>query len=168
MKTCLVLLLVLPILCFAEPTEYVVKGYTVTQTIMLPVSPIKAFSVMTGDISGWWDHSFSDFPRKLYIEPNVGGGFYEMFDDSGHGVQHAVVTYADPGKRLRMEGPLGLAGRAITFVTTWDYEAVGDSTRVTCTVNMSGQVDAEKAAVVDGVWRHFLVEQLVPYVAKQR
>lgn len=148
---------------FANPTEFAVRGFTITQEVMLPVSPERAFELTTGDISGWWDHHFTDYPRKLYIEPRAGGGFYEMFDDSSHGAQHAVVTYADPGKRLRFEGPLGLAGRAVAVVTTWDYSALGDGTKLTCTVNLSGQIDADLAKVVEDVWHHFLVEKLLPW-----
>ena len=112
---------------FAEPAEFAVKGFTFTFDVTVPGSAEATFDLMTGDVSGWWDHHMSR------------------------------------GKRLRMEGPLGLAGRAFHMVTTWDYEAAGDSTRVTCTVNMSGQIDAEKAAVVEGVWKHFLIEQFKPW-----
>ena len=148
---------------FAEPAEFAVKGFTFTFDVTVPGSAEATFVLMTGDVSGWWDHHMSDQPKALYIEPKPGGGFYEIFDEAGHGVRHAEVTYAEQGKRLRMEGPLGLAGRAFHMVTTWDYEAAGDSTRVTCTVNMSGQIDAEKAAVVEGVWKHFLIEQFKPW-----
>ena len=152
----------------AEPTEFPVKGYVLNLDVMLPVAPEKAFDLTTGDISGWWDHHMSEHPKQLYIEPRPGGGFFEIFDDSGNGVRHAVVTCAERGKRLRFEGPLGMAGRAFTMVTTWDYEAAGDSTRLTCTVNMNGQIDADTAKLVEGVWRHFLIEQLQPWAAKNR
>ena len=152
----------------AAPTEFAARGFTFTFDVTLPVDAQTAFNSMTGDVSGWWDHTMSEHPKALHIEPKPGGGFYEIFDDAGNGVRHAEVTYAEPGKRLRMEGPLGLAGRAFTMVTTWDYEQVGDSTRVTCTVNMSGQIDTEMAAIVEGVWHHFLIEQLKPWVEKKR
>jgi len=53
------------------------------------------------------------------------------------------------------------------MVTTWDYEPVGDSTRVNCTVNISGQIDQEWERRVEGVWHHFLVEQLKPWVERR-
>jgi hypothetical protein len=168
MKSCVLFLLVASSLALADPTEFPVHGFTITQDVMLPVSPARAFDLMTGDISGWWDHHFAEHPKALYIEPKPGGGFFEIFDDAGHGVRHAVVTWADPGKHLRFEGPLGLAGRALTMVTTWDYAPVGDSTKITCTVNLSGQIDADFAKVVEGVWHHFLVEQLQPWVAAHK
>jgi hypothetical protein len=169
MKTFLfVCLLFTATILLGTPTEFAVKGFTITQELVLPVEANTAFAMMTGDIGGWWDHTFSEHPQALFIEPKAGGGFYEMFDDQGHGVRHASVTWAEPGKRLRFEGPLGLAGNAINMVTTWDYEAMGDSTHVICTVNLTGQVDADKAAIVESVWRHFLIEQLQPWVNKQK
>jgi hypothetical protein len=159
--------LILSGLALAEPEEFPVKGYSIRLNVVLPVPPDTAFGLMTGDISGWWDHHFSEYSKHLYIEPRPGGGFYEIFDNAAHGVRHAVVTWAEPGKHLRFEGPLGLAGSAITMVTTWDYEPVGDRTLLNCTVNLSGQINVESARKVEGVWHHFLIEQLKPWAEKR-
>ena len=168
--TILVVLCLMVSACLAQaaPVPFQAAGYTISVDVMLPVSPERAFDMMTSDIGGWWDHTVSDYPKRLYLEPRPGGGFYEIFDDAGNGVQHAVVTYAERGKRLRMEGPLGLAGQAIQMVTTWDYQAAGDSTRVLCTVNLSGQTDAAMAGTVDGVWQHLLIEQLKPWAEARK
>src|SRR5579863_7165429 len=76
-------------------------AFQVQQELMLPASPEAVYDAVTGDISGWWDHSFSAHPKKLYIEAKPGGGFYEIFNDSGDGALHATVIYAERGKRLR-------------------------------------------------------------------
>ncbi len=157
-------LAILPQPSSAQPTAFTPAGYTIEQEVLLPVSPGTAFDIMTGDITPWWDHSMSENPQAMYIEPSPGGSFMEIFDDNGNGVRHAVVTYADRGKLLRFEGPLGLSGRAITMVTTWEFAVIESGTRVSCTCNISGQIDDEWAAAVQGVWYHFLVEQLLPYV----
>jgi hypothetical protein len=125
----------------------------------------KIFDAITGDISGWWDHSFSDKPYRLFIEPKPGGGFYEIFNKEGEGVLHATVTAAVRGKLLRFVGPLGLAGRAIDMVTTYEFAAVGvDSTKLTLSVHAAGELDAGLGPIVRGVWKHFLVERFKPYV----
>jgi hypothetical protein len=141
-----------------------VRGCTFTMDVTLPVDPGTAFDVMTGDISGWWDHSFVENPRKLYIEPKPGGGFYEIFDDKGNGARHATIIYADRGKRLRFEGPLGLSGRAVTFVASFDFDKTDTGSVVKLTANMVGQFDDKLQSVVEDVWRHFLVDRLKPYV----
>jgi hypothetical protein len=119
---------------------------------------------MTGDVSGWWDHHLSDQPHALVIQPKATGGFFEIYDENGHGVKHADVTAADRGKLLRMVGPLGLAGNAVLLVSTLEYQPAGRGTTVHLTVNMSGQIDADIAAVVQKVWHHFLYDGLKVYI----
>lgn len=144
------------------------SGWTIACVLMLPGSPERAYDAATGDLKPWWDHTFHEAPQQLYIEPWAGGGFYETWNDQGEGVKHAGVTWAERGKRLRLEGPLGLAGNAITLVTTWDFAAQGDSTQLTCTANLSGAVPAGMEKAVDAVWHHFLVERLKPYMESGR
>ncbi|HEX5131322.1 MAG TPA: hypothetical protein VFX92_02415 [Candidatus Krumholzibacteria bacterium] len=134
-------------------------------SLTLPGTPDEIFGAITGDISGWWDHSFSGKPARLFIEPKVGGGFYEYFDDKGNGVRHATVTYVDRPKALRMEGPLGLAGNAFVGVYTYTFEALGaDSTTLKLDVQAAGHLEPGWDAVVERVWRHFLIEQFQPYI----
>ncbi len=128
-------------------------------------SPEAIYDGITGDISAWWDHSFSGHPLRIYIEPKPGGGFFEIFNEAGDGVLHATVIYAHRGKILRFEGPLGLAGRAIQNVVTYTFEKAGeDSTRLRLEVHMQGEIDERMAGVVEQVWRHFLIERFKPYV----
>ena len=150
----------------AELAAQTMSGWTVTHVVTLPGSPERAYDAATGDIAPWWDHTWKKEPKKLVIEPWAGGGFWEIWNDQGEGVRHAVVTWAERGKRLRFEGPLGLAGNGITLVTTWDFAAAagGDSTTLTCTSNLSGAVPPGLEKAVDGVWTHFLTARLKPYV----
>ncbi|HYM81929.1 MAG TPA: SRPBCC domain-containing protein [Candidatus Limnocylindria bacterium] len=136
--------------------------------ITVPGDPNATYDAMTGDISGWWDHTFSKQPARFFIEPKAGGGFYELFDAQGNGVQHGVVTWAERGKRLRFVGPLGLAGNAVDMVVTWDYAAAGDSTRVKLTCRAAGQIEKGWPELVERVWHHFLDERFKPYVEAKK
>jgi hypothetical protein len=78
------------------------------------------------------------------------------------------VIRAERGKHLRLDGPLGLSGHAITLVTTWDFAAKGDSTEIKCIANLSGAVPAGYEKAVDQVWQHFLVGRLKPYIESGR
>jgi len=139
-------------------------AFILTQTVMVPGTTEAAFDAFTGDVTPWWDHSFSGAPARMYIEPWPGGGFYEWFDDEGrNGVKHATVIFAKRGEMLRLDGPLGLSGRAVDFVTSLGFEAVEDSTRLTVTVHCSGEIDAQLANLVDGVWWHFIGERFKPW-----
>jgi uncharacterized protein YndB with AHSA1/START domain len=148
----------------AEVGEVTRGGFSVTHEVVVPVDPETAYDAFTGDVSAWWDHSFSEKPSKLYIEAKPGGGFYEIFDESGDGAKHAEVITAQRGKLLRLTGPLGLAGHAINFAHTFTFEPVEGGTKITLVLNAVGQVNDGWPEVVDRTWHHFLVEQFVPYV----
>jgi uncharacterized protein YndB with AHSA1/START domain len=147
----------------APPPRFI--DFTIDQELVLPGPPEEIWDAMTGDVSGWWDHSFSEKPKKLYIEAKPGGGFYEIFDDAGNGALHATVIYAHRGKRLRLNGPLGLSGMPVEMVYTLDFEAVdGGQTRIKLHVHGAGPIDTTTVDLVKKVWNHFLVEQFKPYI----
>ncbi|MCF8261687.1 MAG: hypothetical protein K9J12_12995 [Melioribacteraceae bacterium] len=139
--------------------------FSFEKSLTLPGNPDEIFDAATGDISGWWDHTFSGNPIKFYIDPKPGGGFYEIFDEEGNGVLHATVIGVDKGKFIRMEGPLGLAGMAIQMVFTYEFVSVGeDSTNFKVSVNASGQMTEGIDKIVEGVWDHFIFERFQPYI----
>jgi uncharacterized protein YndB with AHSA1/START domain len=167
MRTIFILILISAnIFAQDEPTQKVKYDvFSFGKEVILPGTPEVIFDAVTGDISGWWDHSFTDNPKKFYLEPKPGGGFWEIFDDEGNGVLHATVIYADRGKLLRFDGPFGLSGKAIQIVTTYQFEPVGiDSTLLKVSVHAAGEVDEGIPAIVERVWEHFIFEQLKPYI----
>jgi len=149
----------------AESQELRAGAFAVRHELVLPGTPEVIYDAITGDISGWWDHSFSGKPAKFFIEPKPGGCFCEIFDASGDGVKHAEVIIAQRGKLLRFDGPLGLSGKAIQFVHTYEFTPVGaDSTRLEISLRASGEYEEAWPATLDRVWHHFLFEQFKPYV----
>lgn len=151
--------------CEEEEKENESTYFKFRDQVTLPGSTVEIYDAITGDISGWWDHSFSENPYKFYIEAKPGGGFYEIFDESGDGVKHAEVTYAKRGEILRFEGPLGLSGKAVQMVTTYYFESVGaDSALLSYEVHGSGELDDKTPKIVEGVWKHFIFERFVPYI----
>lgn len=145
------------------------NAFAVEQKVLLPAPRTAVYDAMTGDISEWWDHSFSEKPYQLMIEPKPGGRFLELFNAQGDGALHATVIYADRGKILRFNGPLGLSGRAVTMVTTLSFEEHSpDSTQLSLSIHVAGEIDDQTAHLVDNVWHHFLVERFTPYVLSGR
>jgi hypothetical protein len=152
-------------LAFSENKPLQYGAFLVSHELTLPGNPEQIYDAISGDISGWWDHSFSESPKKFYIEAKPGGGFWEIFDDQGNGVKHATVIFAARGKYLRFDGPLGLSGRAIQVVTTYTFKPVGsDSTRLEVSVHAAGEMEEGVAETVDRVWHHFMFERFKPYV----
>jgi len=133
--------------------------------VTLPAPPDAIYDALTGDITGWWDHSFSEKPFRLFIEARPGGGFYEIFGPSEDGARHATVIYAERGKKLVFDGPLGLSGRAISMVTTYELAPSGKTaTTLTVSVHGSGEMDDKVPGVVENVWKHFILERFKPYI----
>ncbi len=115
------------------------------------------------EVDAWWDHRFSENPIRFYIDAQPGGGFYEIFDETGDGVRHAEVIFASRGETLRMRGPLGLSGYALDMVFTLQFTAEGPGTHVRLDVRGAGELEEGWAETVQRVWNHFLVERFKPY-----
>ena len=164
MRISALMFLLLPGLLCSETKELKTGAFQVTQEVILPAKPEAVYDAVTGDITGWWDHSFSGKPKQLFIEAKPGGGFWEIFNDAGDGVLHARVIYAERGKRLRFTGPLGFSGQAVDVVTTYDFLPDPAGTKLKLTCNVAGQITDGEDKMVDAVWHHFLVERLKPYI----
>jgi len=144
-------------------------SFTFTDTFTVHGAPGAVYDALTGDVTPWWDHSVSGHRKKMYIEAKPGGGFFEMMDDAGNGIRHAVVTYADRGKRLVMEGPLPFYGHPIDMLTMYELSPVHDRTQVVLTVRATGEIQPKWPARVEKTWRHFIYERFIPYWdAKER
>lgn len=161
-------LILLPLLiwgCSSKQQTDTSRTFSFEMNFSYPGDPVFVYDHLTGDISSWWDHSFSENPYKLFIEARPGGGFYEIFNESGDGVRHATVIYAERGHMLRMEGPLGLSGQALTLVCTYTLNAEdSESTLLTLNVNGAGDFSDDTPEIVRQVWEHFLWEQFKPYI----
>lgn len=148
----------------AEVKESKLRAFTIEQEVVLPGTPAELYDVVTGDISPWWDHHFTEKPKKFYIEPRPGGGFYEIFNDSGDGIEHARVIWAERGKRLRYTGPLVFSGSVADFAVTYELTADPGGTRLHLTANVAGQIPDGAEKSIEQVWHHFLFEGLKPYL----
>lgn len=144
-----------------------VSGFAVERAVVVGATPDAAFDAFTGDIRGWWDHSFSAQPHALVLEAKVGGSFYELFDDAGNGAQHARVTLVRRGEEIQFRGPLGFQALGVNMemVHRVRFEAEGEGkTRVSVSVRGVGEVQAGWPETVEKVWGHFLEERFQPFV----
>ncbi|MFZ5940110.1 MAG: hypothetical protein ACOYXB_06010 [Bacteroidota bacterium] len=154
--------------CNRTGNDNAYRQFIFTNEYRVPGSPTFVYDHFTGDISGWWDHSFSEKPFRLFIEARPGGGFYEYFDSTGNGVLHATVIAADRGRLLRLDGPLGLAGKALNLVCTMTFsEAAPDTTKLVLEVHGSGEIGEGIPEMVEQVWNHFVEERFIPYATEK-
>lgn len=76
--------------------------------VELPAPPGRVFQALTDEIDSWWSYRIVA-DSHMYLEPHVGGRFYEVFDKGG-GALYALVTYLKPDEEIRLTGSMGLAG----------------------------------------------------------
>ena len=148
-------------------TPFEPQGFRTQIVVEIAVPRETVFDTATGDVSPWWDHTFYPEPHALVIEPRAGGRFYEQFiEGERDGVIHADIISVYRPELLRMDGPLGLSGRAFQMVTTWTLNETEDGAGTVFTIDlaMAGEIDAETAAIVRQVWVHFIEGRLKPYM----
>ncbi len=92
----------------AEVTAAGSNGFSIHHSVALDVSAEEAYRAITEEVGKWWiaDHTWSGDSANLSIEARAGGCFCEALPGGGS-MQHMQVTWAQPGKELRMTGGLG-------------------------------------------------------------
>lgn len=139
-------------------------GFRFETATRVPLAPAEAFRAFTEDVGTWWDHTFSGESSNLEIDARPGGAFWEWFDEARtSGLEHARVTWCEPGAKLVMRGPLGFHGMAVDGVYALTFTPDGDGTTVAVDVHGSGEYGPSDGAIVERVWQHFLDEAYRPY-----
>ena len=91
----------------AEVVQATSAGFEVRQTMSVDAPIDRVWTTVTVP-ARWWskDHTYSDDPANLSLEPRPGGCFCEKLPNGG-GVEHLHVVYAQPPQMIRMTGALG-------------------------------------------------------------
>lgn len=130
-------------------------GFTVENSVIVPVDPKTAWAAFVDHVDAWWpkDHSWFGKAGKFTIEPRAGGCFCETAGDKQ--ALHMLVTFVDPAVLMRMSGGLGpLAGMGLTGTLDWKFEQVKEGTKITMHYVAGGYTttDLKKfVAIVDQV-----------------
>lgn len=130
-------------------------GFTVENTVVVPVDAEAAWRGLVGDVDRWWpkDHTWWGAASRLSIDARAGGCFCEI--GGARQAQHMVVAYVDPQRLLRMTGGLGpLQGMGLHGALEWRLAPAEGGTRITLHYRVGGYTpdDLSKfAPVVDRV-----------------
>jgi uncharacterized protein YndB with AHSA1/START domain len=131
------------------------SGFTIENSVEVPVAAEIAWQALVGDVDLWWpkEHSWWGQASKLTIDARVGGCFCEIAE--GRQAQHMQVVLADPPKLLRMSGGLGpLQGMGLSGTLEWRLSPIDGGTRIVLWYRAGGYApdDLSKLApVVDHV-----------------
>jgi uncharacterized protein YndB with AHSA1/START domain len=133
-----------------QPTLFVIES-TATST----ATPADVYTALTNP-ARWWHprHTWSGEAKNLAMDARAGGCYCETLPGGGS-VQHSRVVWAEPGRKLKLEGAFGpLQDMAVDALLTFTLEPAGTGTKITLSFRASGQFTMETvklAPVVDQV-----------------
>lgn len=141
----------------AEIRDAKPEGFTLENSITVPVDAKSAWRALVDDVGRWWpkDHTWWGDKSKLTIDARAGGCFCEI--DGKHQAQHMLVVMSNPPELLRMRGALGpLQGMGLDGVLEFRLAPAegGEGTNITMFFRIGGYTpdDLSKfAPVVDSV-----------------
>jgi hypothetical protein len=108
------------------------SGFTVENTVVVPVDTTTAWNALVDDVDRWWpkDHSWFGKDGKFTIDPVAGGCFCERA--GARQALHMTISFVAPGEHLRMLGGLGpLQGMGLGGALDWEFAKVPEGTRIT-------------------------------------
>ena len=142
----------------AEVRDSSASGFTVENSIEVPVDTDAAWSALVRDVDRWWprDHTWWGSESGLRIDAVAGGCFCEVA--GARQARHMEVVFVEPGKLLRMTGGLGpLQGMGVQGVLEFrlsDADVSPGHTRLTLFYRAGGYTPDDLGAlapVVDKV-----------------
>jgi hypothetical protein len=72
------------------------------------------------EVNAWWRANLREGSLGVFIEPWVGGRFWQKFDADGHGVLYGSVSYILPPRAIHFTNAFGMAGVSI-WTNTWRF-----------------------------------------------
>ena len=97
------------------------------QEIWIAASPEVVWRKGLHEVNTWWKANLKPGSLGVFLEPWVGGRFWQKFDEDGHGVLYGTVAYLNPPKALHIVTAFGRAGAAV-WTNTWRFSDVDDGT----------------------------------------
>jgi hypothetical protein len=116
------------------------NGFEVLETVNVVVAPDQAWNAFE-HVGDWWnpEHTYSGKAANMRMALSMGACLCETFEETGGGIEHLRVVYADPGKRAVLTGSLGpLLYEGTAGVMEIKVERTASGSRVTMNYRVSG------------------------------
>jgi len=136
-------------------------------TIVLQATPDEVFQALTEKIDAWWSYRIMA-DSHVYLEPEVGGRFFEAFNHGG-GALYASVTLLKPGEEIRLAGSMGLTEDAINNVIYFNIHLQHPGTTILqLTHHFMGRVNEITVDTFKRSWFDLLAQQLKSFIEEGR
>jgi uncharacterized protein YndB with AHSA1/START domain/DNA-binding transcriptional ArsR family regulator len=142
-----------------QQEEWSMETLHIEQELVIHASPQQVFEALTIGIDAWWMKGFESPHSTFHLEPMAGGRFYEDFGQGRGSAFFATVTYLEPGKKLRLMGPMGMSGPVMGTIA-FDLVPERDGTRLTLSHRVVGAVDEDDRETYTHGWQELLGEHL--------
>lgn len=136
----------------------------VEQEVEIEAPPERVWGALTEELEAWWGSPYlQGAATTLVLEPWPGGMFREDWAE-GQGAVWGVVSTVERGRRLEIQGSMGMTG-AVVGVSRFRLDPIeGGSTRLRLSHEAFGHIDAETERNYGLGWRDLLGVRLKAYV----
>lgn len=134
--------------------------------ILLHAPRDHVFHSLTEGVDQWWSHRASADSIGVFLEPFVGGRFYEAFDSNEQGELYATVTYVKAGEEIRFHGPMGVADTVITNRVRIILGKQDENTQLKLIHQMIGEIDGRLIGHFGQFWDEALNRSFKAFVEK--
>ncbi len=135
----------------------------VEQEVRIEAPPERVWAALTEEVEAWWGSPYlQGAATTLVLEPWPGGTFREEWAE-GQGAVWGVVSTVERGRRLEIQGPMGMAG-AVVGVSRFGLDPIkGNSTRLRLSHEAFGHLGAETERNYGLGWQDLLGVRLKTY-----
>lgn len=150
-----------------QQEERTMETLQIEQEVVIEAEPQQVFEALTTHIDAWWMQGYACPHSIFHLEPVAGGRFYEDFGPGQGSALYASVTYLEPGRKLRLMGPMAMRGPVIGTVS-FDLEPEEHATRLKLSHRVLGTVDDEDREIYTTGWRELLGKHLKRFVEQHQ
>lgn len=150
-----------------QQEERAMETLRIEQEVLIEASPQRVFEALTTHVDAWWMQGYGCPHSTFHLEPLAGGRFYEDFGQGQGSALYATVTYLEPGKKLRMTGPMAMSGPVMGTVS-FDLEPEAQGTRLKLSHCIIGLVDDEVRETYTNGWQELLGKHLKRFVEQNQ
>ena len=87
-------------------------------SIWIDASPEVTWKKAVHEVNVWWRSNLREGSLGVFIEPHLGGRFWQKYDEEGNGVLYGTVSYLNAPKAIHLTNAFGMAGVSV-WTNTW-------------------------------------------------
>jgi uncharacterized protein YndB with AHSA1/START domain len=126
------------------------------QELKIDAPPKRVWAALL-DMGTWFHFAPGLSKVKAKVEPWVGGRFYAEDTEDGSSSLRMIITYMEPGRLLRLSGPMGLSHLAATHAFIFELQPRRDGgTLLRFCQRTMGYLTADVAKKYRGGWNQLL------------